>query len=149
MTAARTVAKPSGHPPPRVAELPGGGSLDVEALATEVARRYLARYPDERARYGDAGADWCVHDNQHLLNWAALEVRGFGDMDADVRWLAGVLGHRGFPLDRLAVDLDIAADVASEHEDAAGLAGPLRRCARMIRDEAEPPPDPQPADPVG
>ncbi len=149
MTATRKVVKPSGHPPPRVAELPGGVILDVQALATEVARRYLARYPDERARYGDAGADWCVHDNQHLLNWAALEVSGFGDMDDDVRWLAGVLGSRGFPLDRLADDLEIAADVASEHEDAAGLAGPLRRSARMVRDEAVPPPGPEPGDRVG
>ncbi len=145
MTAARTLARPSGQPPPRRAELPGGTSLDVEALATEVARRYLARYPDERERYGDAGADWCVHDNQHLLNWAALELSGFGPMDADVRWLAGVLDARGFPLDRLADDLYIAADVASEQEDAAGLAVPLRRSARMVRDEAGAPPDPEPA----
>ena len=139
-------AKPSGHPPPRQAPLPAGATLDVEALAIEVARRYLARYPDEHARYGAAGADWCVHDNQHLLNWAAIELIGFGDMDADVRWLAGVLDHRGFPLDRLAADLDIAADVVSEHEEAAGLAGPLRRSARMVREKAGPPPGSEPAD---
>ena len=42
---------------------------------------------------------WCVHDNQHLLNWAALDLAGAVDFDAQLRWLASVLTSRGYPLD--------------------------------------------------
>ena len=107
-------APPSGHPPPERAQLDDGTVLDLRELATEICRRYRAAYPDEDGRYGDAGVAWCVHDNQHLLNWAVIEARGFGAMDADVRWLAGILAARDFPLDRLARTLELAADVIAE-----------------------------------
>ena len=54
---------------------------------------------------------WCRHDNQHILAWAAAATRGYVDLAAKVRWLAGVLAARGFPVARLARDLEIAADV--------------------------------------
>ena len=132
----RRLSPPSGHPPPRHARLPDGATLDLEALAAEVCRRYREHYPDEEGRYGDAGVAWCVHDNQHLLNWAVLEARGFGDMRADVTWLAGVLEAREFPLDRLAHDLDMAADVVRERVPAApaALEDALRAAARHVRD---------------
>jgi len=131
----RNLAPPSGHPPPRWARLPDGTTLDLEALAAEACRRYRAAYPDEAGRYGDAGVAWCVHDNQHLINWAVLEALGFGVMDGDVSWLAGILEARDFPLDRLALDLDLAADVVAERapDAPAAVAEALRRSAALVR----------------
>ena len=131
----RPLAPPSGHPPPERARLDDGTELDLRHLAAEVCRRYRDAYPDEQGRYGEAGVAWCLHDNQHLLNWAVLELRGFGDMRGDVSWLAGVLEARAFPLDRLAHDLDLAADVLEAHAPAPPeLAAALRRAARHVRD---------------
>ena len=83
---------PSGQPPPTEARLGDGEPLDLAALAREVCRRYREEYPDEAERYGDAGIAWCVHDNQHLLNWAAGTVNGYVDFEREVAWLARVLG---------------------------------------------------------
>ena len=105
---------PSGSPPPASAELRNGGNLDLRALAEEICRRYRVEFPDEHERYGDAGMAWCVHDNQHILNWAVTESRGFGGFERQVEWLAGVLEARDFPLDRLARDLELAAAVTDE-----------------------------------
>ena len=109
----RRVEPPTGHPPPSAASL-DGEPLDLAVLAREICRRYRAEYPDEAERYGDAGNAWCVHDNQHLLNWAAGEVNGYVDLEREVAWLARVLEAREFPLDRLARNLDIGADVVRE-----------------------------------
>ena len=105
---------PSGQPPPTEARLEDGDPLDLAALAREICRRYRAEYPDEAERYGDAGNAWCVHDNQHLLNWAAGSANGYVDFDREVAWLARVLEARDFPLDRLARNLDIGAEVVRE-----------------------------------
>jgi hypothetical protein len=107
---------PSGHPPPAEAQLGGGRTLDLRALAEEICRRYRAEFPDEEQRYGEAGMAWCVHDNQHLLNWAVTEANGFGGFERQVEWLAGVLDARDFPLDRLTRDLVIAAAVVQEEQ---------------------------------
>ena len=130
----RRPAPPSGQPPPRSVALADGTRLDLEALAGEVCARYAAEFPDEDERYGEAGRQWCVHDNQYLLEWAVLERAGYVDLEEQVAWLARVLEARAFPLDRLARDLDIAADVlrarAPIAEDAArGLEG----AAAMVR----------------
>ena len=136
MTASRAPQPPGGSPPPRRAPLPDGTSLDLEALATEICRRYRAEFPDEQERYGDAGAAWCVHDNQHLLFWGAGAVDGWVDMNREVGWLADVLVARDFPLDRLARNLDLAAevvlkDVDSEHGRL--WAGVLASAATFVR----------------
>jgi hypothetical protein len=111
----RRVETPSGQPPPTEARLTASGQLlDLAALAREVCRRYRAEYPDEAERYGDAGNAWCVHDNQHLLNWAAGALNGYVDMEREVGWLARVLEARDFPIDRLARNLDIGAEVVRE-----------------------------------
>jgi hypothetical protein len=65
--------------------------LDLRPLAQEICRRYRYEFPDEQARYGDAGMAWCVHDNQHLLNWAVAESNGYGGLELRLMWLAGVL----------------------------------------------------------
>ena len=132
----RRLDPPSGQPPPVEARLPGGQPLDLLALAREICRRYRGEYPDERERYGDAGQAWCVHDNQHLLNWAAGSVNGYVDLHREVGWLARVLEAREFPLDRLARNLEIGADVVREQVGGAAgdeLAGALAGAAEFVR----------------
>jgi hypothetical protein len=125
---------PSGYPPPVNAELDGGRMLDLRALAQEICARYQAEFPDEQQRYGDAGTAWCVHDNQHILNWAVTELNGYGGFERQLAWLAGVLEARQFPLDRLARNLDIAAAVSAEElERAHQLSEILLRGARLVR----------------
>jgi hypothetical protein len=48
-----------------------------------------------------------------------------------VTWLAGVLGARDFPLDRLARDLEIAADVVRDAELARILLSGARLAANL------------------
>jgi len=110
------------------AELPGGGTLDLRALAERICARYRAEFPDEQERYGDAGVAWCIHDNQHLLNWAIIASNGFGGFEPKLAWLAGVLDARDFPLERLARDLEIAAAVVED----AGVAQTLLTGARFV-----------------
>ena len=127
---ARRVSPPSGSPPPVVAVLADGDvTLDLVALASEICRRYREEFPDEEGRYGDAGMAWCVHDNQHILNWAVGAANGWVDFSKELAWLAGVLEARAFPLDRLARDLEIAAEVVG-HEP---VADELRGGAEFIR----------------
>ncbi len=134
MTGRPRPAPPSGEPPPRRARLDDGTELDLELLAGEVCTRYRAEFPDERDRYGEAGHLWCLHDNQHLLNWAALDAAGVVALDEQVAWLAKVLEAREFPLDRLARDLDIAAAVVRERVGGGDdLATALAAAASMVR----------------
>jgi hypothetical protein len=127
-------APPSGQPPPLRAQLADGTELDLAALAREVCDRYRAEFPDEEGRYGDAGMQWCRHDNQHLINWAALDTREYVSLDEKVAWLAKVLEAREFPLDRLARDLDIAAAVVGERvPSGAAVAAALTGAAAMVR----------------
>ena len=134
MSAGRRPAPPSGQPPPTRAELADGTPVDLVALAAEVCERYRAEYPDEEGRYGEAGSQWCRHDNQHLLNWAVLHTLEYVSIDEQVAWLAKVLEAREFPLDRLARDLDIAAEVVAERlAGADAVAAALTGAATMIR----------------
>lgn len=139
---AKRLRPPGGHPPPTVQSLGDGTELDLQSLAAEICDRYRAEFPDEQGRYGDAGVAWCRHDNQHLLNWAALGLRGFVDFDRELEWLAGVLEARDFPLERLARNLEIASEVVSERvgsEEARGLAAKLRDGAELVRPKPGPP----------
>jgi hypothetical protein len=122
------LAPPSGNAGPIDVQAPDGRTIDVRDLAKEVCRRYREEFPDEEDRYGDAGQAWCVHDNQYLLHWALLDVRGTTSLRDQVAWLARVLAARDFPLDRLARDLEICADVVAEtgHDWAEDVAGRLR-----------------------
>ncbi|HEY5115782.1 MAG TPA: hypothetical protein VIJ00_09685 [Nakamurella sp.] len=127
-----------GEEAPRLSSpLAGGDPLDLVALATAISERYMAEYPDERDRYGDAGIAWCVHDNQHLLNWATEFVNGdLDDIRQEVAWLATVLESRDYPIDRLARDLDIAAAVVIDRVGGDGgqeLAAVLTDTAGFVR----------------
>src|ERR1700712_2032672 len=103
MTARRLKPPSGGDEAPRASSRLGarGPSLDLLTLATELCRRYRQEFPDEKKRYGDAGNQWCVHDNQHLLNWGVEAANGHLDINHEIAWLASVLEARGFPTDRL------------------------------------------------
>ena len=110
---------PGGGAPPETAEL-DGEKLELVPLATEIARRHRAEFPDEEERYGERGLEWCIHDNQWLLSWASIAAAGWLDFPDRVAWLAGILESRGYPVARLARDLEIAAEVAGGAEGSAG-----------------------------
>jgi hypothetical protein len=133
----RRLEPPGGDPPPSSAPLGGDDEpIDLVVLAREICRRYREEFPDEEGRYGTAGNAWCIHDNQWLLSWAAESVSGYLDVDAEVGWLASVLEARGFPLERLSRDLEIAADVVLEAVSgtlAERLAGVLAAAATFVR----------------
>jgi len=106
-----------------------GVPLDLVAPAREICRRYRLEFPDEEDRYGGAGMAWCVHDNQHILSWAAMAVEYGLGMERQLEWLADVLRNRDFPVARLARDLEIAADVIGDP----ALAERLRGGAGFVR----------------
>jgi hypothetical protein len=109
-----STAPPGGTPPPDRAVLVGADEpIELAPLAEEICRRYREEFPDEEARYGDAGMTWCIHDNQHILNWAVGARNGYVDLQAELSWLARVLDARDFPLERLARNLEIAAEVTA------------------------------------
>jgi len=134
---ARPLLPPSGgDPAPVSAVLADGRALDLVALATEICRRYREEFPDEEERYGEAGNAWCVHDNQHLLNWAVEAANEQSDMRNDVAWLASVLESRGFPIERLARDLDLAGVVAGQRiagQPGGQVSGVLSDAAEFVR----------------
>jgi hypothetical protein len=132
-----SLRRPSGAPPPATFEI-AGRLVDLVALAADVCRRYYEEYPDETERYGAAGMDWCRHDNQWLLCWAAGDVIGATDLVEQVTWLARVLHARDFPVVRLARNLEIAAELVSAEESfgeaAPEVAGRLRLAAATVAD---------------
>ncbi len=118
--------------------------MPLVPLAQEICRRYREEFPDEQTRYGDAGNAWCVHDNQHLLDWAAGSLNGLVRMEHEVGWLADVLEARDFPLDRLARNLDIGAQVVRANVEgdhgppwADALAASAQFVRRRIRGSSE------------
>ncbi len=118
--------------------MPDGTRLKLAALAGEICHRYSKEFPDEAGRYGEAGPAWCRHDNQHILNWAILDLRGLVDFDKELTWLSGVLEAREFPTERLARDLELASVVVGERvssEDSDALAERLAAGASLIRSE--------------
>jgi hypothetical protein len=130
---------PGGQAPPTSVAIGDGATINLEPLAREICRRYQLEFPDEKGRYGDAGNDWCVHDNQHLLHWGAESVDGFVDMHQEVAWLARVLEARDFPLTRLARDLDLAAEVTGERvpgNPGEALSAVLLDAAAFVRSRA-------------
>ena len=137
MTARPRPDPPSGQAPPQRARLTDGTEVDLAALAIDVCARYRAEFPDEEQRYGEAGELWCRHDNQHIVNWAVLHTQGYVVLDEQVAWLAWVLEAREFPLDRLARDLEIAADVVrAEVPGGVPAAEALSAAAAMVRSRA-------------
>ncbi|MFL5863894.1 MAG: hypothetical protein ACJ780_24490 [Solirubrobacteraceae bacterium] len=107
----RRLSPPSGMPAPQRVTAPRGSEVDLVEVARETFVAYDAEFPDERARYGPAGMDWCRHDVQHLLNWAVLSLTQDLDYERQPSWLARVLEARDFPLPRLARCLELLATI--------------------------------------
>ena len=119
---------PSGAPPPRTATF-GGGTIELTPLAETVADRYFEEFPGDIDRYGDAARAWEVHDTLHCLNWALLDVKGYTSLEKQALWLAGILRARDFPVEQLARNLELAADVIGVEE----AAEKLRAAAVSVR----------------
>jgi hypothetical protein len=117
----RDVAPPSGAAPPATATL-AGREVALLPLAEAVADRYFAEFPEDIERYGDAARAWEVHDTQYCLQWAILDVGESASLDREIAWLANILRSRGFPLEHLARNLELAADVTAEQLGDAGAA---------------------------
>jgi hypothetical protein len=125
-------APPSGWPPPADAQL-GDRTIDLGPLAETVADRYFAEHPGDLERYGaDVAHAWEIHDTRYLLSWAIGDVEGREDLERQVAWLARVLEARSFPLEHLARNLELAADVAAEHVSGA-VAERLRAAGAQVR----------------
>ena len=132
----RPPAPPSGANPPSETRTAAGERIDLVVLAQAVCRSYRAEFPDEEERYGPAGNAWCLHDNRYLLAWALQDARdGTVVLDEQATWLADVLGARGFPVARLARDLELAAAVITERLGQEPLLA--MRAAELLRAAAE------------
>lgn len=105
--------RPSGRAAPTEARRPDGSVVELIDMARVICRRYRAEFPDEEQRYGEAGDAWCRHDNQWILLWAIEDLDGNDRLDTQLRWLAGVLDARDFPVPRLVRNLEIGGDVAA------------------------------------
>jgi hypothetical protein len=130
----RPTAPPSGAAPAAAATL-GGRRIELAPLAEATADRYFEEFPEDLARYGEAARAWEVHDTQHCLCWAVLDVERLADLDREISWLVTVLRARGFPLEHLARNLELAAEVVRERLAEAGdpVAARLRRAAGLVR----------------
>src|SRR3954467_419746 len=84
---------------------------------------------------------WCRHDNQHILNWAAEDVAGFDDLDRHLDWLWDLLAARGFPVERIPRNVELAADVLRERGET-DVAEPLAAAAGAPGRRAREPPGP-------
>jgi hypothetical protein len=127
-------APPSGWPPPADA-LYGEASVDLGPLAEAVADRYFAAHPGDLERYGaDVARAWELHDTRYLLSWAIGDVEDRVDLERQVAWLARILEAREFPLEHLARNLELAADVVAESlADGDPVAARLRSAATLVR----------------
>ncbi|HET8978072.1 MAG TPA: hypothetical protein VFN87_07930 [Solirubrobacteraceae bacterium] len=120
MSPGREVQPPGGMAPPELAELPDGSRLALRGLAEKISDAHLERHPEDAERYGtEMARAWCVHDNQHLLFWAAGDL----DLAGQLAWLAGVLDARDYPVANLVDNVTTGADVLErETPTAAGRA---------------------------
>ena len=125
--------RPSGSPPPTAVTL-GERKIELAPLLEAIADRYFAEFPGDLERYGTAARDWELHDTAHCLNWAALDVRGFASLDRNIHWLASILRARDFPVEQLARNLEIAAEVCDEQLSDA-VAARLRNAANHVRSD--------------
>ncbi len=119
---------PSGMPPPTSATL-DGEVIELLPLAEAVADLYFEEFPEDLERYGEAARPWEIHDTLHTLNWAILDVRGFTNLETNLLWLARVLVARDFPLEHLARNVELCADIVSDER----LETVLRAAAVSVR----------------
>ncbi len=127
-------APPSGFAPPTRARTRDGELVDLVLVAERAAAAFVAAFPDYADRYGPVAIPWCVHDDQHLLNWAILSLDEQVDYERELAWLARVLEARTFPLAWLASGLDVlAAAVREVYPALTGVAARVDEGAAFIR----------------
>jgi hypothetical protein len=129
------VDPPSGSPAPTSARL-GGRTIALAPLAEAIADRYFAEFPEDLERYGAAARPWELHDTAYCLQWALLDLEGLADLPREIAWLRDILRARAFPLEHLARNLELAADVVAEELGAEGApaAARLRDAAQTARE---------------
>src|SRR3954447_9807112 len=129
------VDPPSGSPPPAAARL-AGRTIALAPLAEAIADRYFAEFPEDLERYGAAARPWELHDTAYCLQWAFLDVEGLADLSREIAWLRDILHARGFPLEHLARNVELAADAVGERlgGDGAPAAARLREAAQIARE---------------
>ena len=125
--------RPGGSPPPTAVTV-AERRVELAPLLNAIADRYFAEFPSDLERYGAAARDWELHDTAHCINWAALDLRGFASLDRNVIWLASILRARDFPVEQLARNLELAADVCADGLDEA-VAARLRDAATLVRSD--------------
>jgi hypothetical protein len=134
----RPPAPPSGWLPPASALTADGEEIDLIGPARASSDAFIAAHPEYLERYGAAGRKWCVHDHQHVLNWAI--TRSAQQFAHELDWLAGVLDARGFPLPWLAEGTERLADaLAAQRPEQTTVVAILRRGAQRVRDREDPP----------
>jgi hypothetical protein len=105
---------PSGWPPPVSSCTPDGREIDLVRVARRACVGFVAEFPDYATQYGPAGMPWCVHDTQHILNWAVLSLGGSVEFEHELAWLARVLEAREFSLARLVRGVELLAGAVRE-----------------------------------
>jgi hypothetical protein len=124
---------PSGWPPPVSVCTPEGREIDLVRVARRACQAFVAELPEYATRYGPAGLPWCLHDNQHILNWAILTLHGRVEFERELAWLARVLEARQFPLAWLARGLELLAGaVREEYPDLDEVAERVDRGAALV-----------------
>jgi hypothetical protein len=121
-------------PAPTSAPL-GAQRIALRPLAEAVADRYFAEFPEDLERYGEVARAWEIHDTSHCLQWALLDAQGLASLEREVAWLTTVLSARDFPLEHLARNLELAADVVEAQlgEPGAAIGSRLRAAAAGVR----------------
>ena len=128
----RARGRPAGGTPPPDTAYVGSSPVFLAPLAHTTCSRYFDEFPDHVDRYGEDGFSWCVYDTQYVLSWAFLPDEAV--FDRQLSWLARVLEVREFPLDRLARNLELAADtLLAHHAGTDEVAERLRRGAASLR----------------
>jgi hypothetical protein len=117
--------------PPTTAPGPDGRELDLVAPARRACEAYQREVPDYAERYGPVGMTWCVHDSQHILNWAL--TRSQAGFERELDWLIRVLAARDFSLEELARGIELLADDLAGDPDLAGIAQRLTDGADRVR----------------
>jgi hypothetical protein len=133
--------RPGGASAPATMVRSDGSVIDLLPLAQEICALFYAAFPEELERSGEAGTEWCRHDNQYLLAWAIQEARdGTVSLSDQAVWLARVLDQRGFPIELLAKNLLIASDLVRNRDELGdigqGAADALAAGAVAVREVA-------------
>lgn len=121
--------------PPTHATL-DGEIIDFAPIIEVVAHRYFGGGHPHGAVPEHLARRWHAHDTAYLLQWAIDDVAGYGSLERELHWLTDVLAHRNFPLDGVAANLDIIADVVAIDVRRTSLVECLRDGARLTREIA-------------